>query len=97
VAASASRSAFVGAPSDEGGKVSVVGSAGGAASPVEAASDGFAAGFFSGFGGFFYPWMKSQIIPRVPVPYFRSLLNLELYLTGCLDWVYALKRKVGMI
>jgi peptidoglycan/xylan/chitin deacetylase (PgdA/CDA1 family) len=54
-------------------------------------------GCFSGFGGFAYPEMKRQIIPRVPVPYFRSLLNLELYLTGCLGWVYALKRKIGMI
>jgi peptidoglycan/xylan/chitin deacetylase (PgdA/CDA1 family) len=54
-------------------------------------------GCFSGFGGFAYRGMKEQIIPRVPVPYFRSLLNLELFLTGCLGWVYSLKRKTGMI
>jgi peptidoglycan/xylan/chitin deacetylase (PgdA/CDA1 family) len=48
-------------------------------------------GCFSGYGGFVRPSMKDQVIPRVPVPYFRSLLTLELYLTGCLDW--ALKRR----
>ena len=54
-------------------------------------------GCFSGFGGFAYPGMKGQIIPRVPVPCFKSLLNLELHLAGCLSWLYALKRKSGMI
>ena len=53
-------------------------------------------GCFSGYGGFVYPSMKHQVIPRVPVPSFRSLLNLELYLTGCLDWVYVLKRRARM-
>lgn len=52
---------------------------------------------FSGFGGFVYPSRKDKIIPREPVPYFRSLLNLELHLTGCLDWLYALKKKVGFL
>jgi peptidoglycan/xylan/chitin deacetylase (PgdA/CDA1 family) len=51
-------------------------------------------GCFSGFGGFVYPSMKHQIIPRIPVPNFRSMLSLELYLTGCLEWAYALKRRV---
>jgi peptidoglycan/xylan/chitin deacetylase (PgdA/CDA1 family) len=54
-------------------------------------------GCFSGFGGFAYPGMRGQIIPRVPVPCFKSLLNLELHLAGCLSWLYALKRKSGMI
>ena len=54
-------------------------------------------GCFSGYGGFAYPGMKGQIIPRVPVPSFKSLINLELHLAGCLSWVYALKRKSGMI
>ena len=54
-------------------------------------------GCFSGFGGFAYPPLNGQIVPREAVPYFRSLLNLEVHLTGCLDWMYALKRKVGMI
>jgi peptidoglycan/xylan/chitin deacetylase (PgdA/CDA1 family) len=52
---------------------------------------------FSGYGGFVCPWMKGEIIPRLAVPYFRSLLNLEVHLTGCLDWVYSIKRKAGMI
>jgi peptidoglycan/xylan/chitin deacetylase (PgdA/CDA1 family) len=54
-------------------------------------------GCFSGFGGFVYPGMAGQIIPRLPVPYFRSLLKLELYLTGSLSWAFSLKRKVGML
>ncbi len=44
---------------------------------------------FSGYGGFVYPGMSGQIIPRVPVPCFKSLINLELHLAGCLSWVYA--------
>ena len=49
-------------------------------------------GVLSGFGGFVMTGEKYSILPREPVPYFRSLLNLELHLTGCLDWMYALKR-----
>lgn len=52
---------------------------------------------FSGYGGFVHPGSKGQILPRDPIPYFRSLLKLELHLAGCLDWVYSLKRKVGLI
>ena len=52
---------------------------------------------FSGFGGFVYPRKAEPVVPREPVPCFRSLLNLELHLAGCLDWVYAVKRQVGMI
>lgn len=52
---------------------------------------------FSAFGGFVYPGMKQPILPREGVPYFRSLLNLELHMTGCLDWMYTLKRKVGIL
>ena len=52
---------------------------------------------FSGFGGFVNPRLEQPILPRVPAPSFDSLLNLELHLTGCLDWVYALKRQAGMI
>lgn len=52
---------------------------------------------FSAFGGFAYPFHGGQVLPRVPVPYFRSVLNLEIHLTGCLDWSYALKRRVGLI
>ena len=52
---------------------------------------------YSGFGGFVNPRAREPILPRQPVPCFQSLLNLELHLTGCLDWVYALKRQAGMI
>ncbi len=52
---------------------------------------------FSGYGGCIYPRMAEPILPREPAPSFPSLLNLELHLAGCLDWVYALKRQVGMI
>lgn len=52
---------------------------------------------FSGFGGFVTPQLQQPILPRVPAPSFDSLLNLELHLTGCLNWVYALKRQAGMI
>jgi peptidoglycan/xylan/chitin deacetylase (PgdA/CDA1 family) len=51
---------------------------------------------FSGFGGFVRPGMAGQILPREPVPYFRSLLNFELHMAGCLDWVYGLKRLAGL-
>ena len=51
-------------------------------------------GVVSGHGGFIRPGMAGQILPRVPVPSFSSLLNLELHLTGCLDWWYGLKRWV---
>jgi peptidoglycan/xylan/chitin deacetylase (PgdA/CDA1 family) len=52
-------------------------------------------GCFSGYGGFVHPGMAGQILPRQPIPQFRSLLNLELHLSGCLDWYYALKRWPG--
>lgn len=52
---------------------------------------------FSGYGGFIYPKVHQPVVPRQPVPCFHSLLNLEMHLTGCLDWVYALKRQAGMI
>jgi peptidoglycan/xylan/chitin deacetylase (PgdA/CDA1 family) len=53
-------------------------------------------GGLSAYGGFVYPGMTGRILPREAVPDFRSNLNLELYLTGCLHWVYALKRKMGL-
>jgi hypothetical protein len=54
-------------------------------------------GCFSGFGGLIRPGMAGQILPRESLPYFRSLLNLELHLAGCLDWYYGLKRRVGLM
>jgi peptidoglycan/xylan/chitin deacetylase (PgdA/CDA1 family) len=63
-------------------------------------------GYLSGYGGFVYPGAKWDGfenrptpclgLPREAVPYFDSTLNLELYLAGCLNWYYALKRKVGL-
>lgn len=52
---------------------------------------------FSALNGFVQPHMKRQILPREAMPYFRSLLNLELHLTGCMDWFYQIKRRVGLI
>ncbi len=52
-------------------------------------------GCLSAFGGFVYPGCDVRVLPRTPVPVFHSLLNLELHLTGCLDWMYAVKRRLG--
>ncbi len=54
-------------------------------------------GCLSGYGGFVLPGSDGRMLPRVPVPYFHSLLNLELHLAGSLDWYYALKRRVGLM
>jgi peptidoglycan/xylan/chitin deacetylase (PgdA/CDA1 family) len=54
-------------------------------------------GCLSGFGGFIYAGRDARILPREAVPYFQSLLNLELHLTGCLDWMYSLKRRFGLM
>lgn len=51
---------------------------------------------FSAFGGFTTSNQLGQVLPREPAPNFRSLLNLELHLSGCLDWMYAMKRTVGL-
>jgi peptidoglycan/xylan/chitin deacetylase (PgdA/CDA1 family) len=50
---------------------------------------------FSGYGGFIYPGCPDFVLPREAVPYFASLLNLELHLTGSLHWMYALKRSMA--
>jgi peptidoglycan/xylan/chitin deacetylase (PgdA/CDA1 family) len=54
-------------------------------------------GCLSAVGGFVTPNWKGPVLPRVAVPYFQSLLNLELYLTRCLDWFYALKRRLSLM
>lgn len=54
-------------------------------------------GCLSGFGGFVYPDTDRRLLPREAVPYFSTVANLELHLRGCLDWVYALKRRVGLL
>jgi peptidoglycan/xylan/chitin deacetylase (PgdA/CDA1 family) len=52
---------------------------------------------FSALSGFIQPNMRGQILPREAMPYFRSLLNLELHLSGCLDWYYRTRRRVGLL
>lgn len=52
---------------------------------------------FSALSGFIQPHMRGQILPREAMPYFRSLTNLELHLSGCLDWFYGMKKKVGLL
>jgi peptidoglycan/xylan/chitin deacetylase (PgdA/CDA1 family) len=54
-------------------------------------------GCVSGFGGFVYPHLREAVLPRESVPYFRTVVNLELHLTGCLHWLYAMKRRVGLL
>jgi len=51
---------------------------------------------FSAVSGFVQPQMRG-ILPRDAMPYFRSLLHLELHLSGCLDWWYNAKRRVGLL
>jgi peptidoglycan/xylan/chitin deacetylase (PgdA/CDA1 family) len=51
---------------------------------------------FSAHHGFIYRHFTGAILPREPVPYFHSLLNLELYLAGNLHWMYNLKRRAGL-
>ena len=49
-------------------------------------------GCLSGYGGFVRPGEDYRILPRDSSPCYQGLLNLELHLRGCLDWMYALKR-----
>jgi peptidoglycan/xylan/chitin deacetylase (PgdA/CDA1 family) len=53
-------------------------------------------GYLSGYGGFVYPGMTGRVLPREAVPSFQNNLNLEVHLAGCLQWLYALKRKFGL-
>jgi peptidoglycan/xylan/chitin deacetylase (PgdA/CDA1 family) len=52
---------------------------------------------FAAYSGLVAPAQWGQILPRVAVPAFRSLLALEMYLSGCFDWFHRLKRKAGLI
>jgi hypothetical protein len=54
-------------------------------------------GCVSVHGGFVYPHLDQPIVPREPVPYFRSVLDLELHLSGCLHWPYKAKGCVGLL
>lgn len=48
---------------------------------------------FSAHCGFISAGRRDFVLPREAVPPFPSVLNLELHLRGCLDWMYALKRR----
>jgi peptidoglycan/xylan/chitin deacetylase (PgdA/CDA1 family) len=50
---------------------------------------------FSAIRGFVQTGMRGQILPRESMPYFQSLDNLELHLSGCLDWFYQIRKRVG--
>lgn len=52
---------------------------------------------FSALSGFIQPHMRGQVLPREAMPYYRSLLHLELHLSGCLDWVQRARRRVGLL
>src|SRR5262249_50158451 len=54
-------------------------------------------GCLSAYGGLVFPGADPRVLPRTPAPPFRSLLNLELHLKGCLNWIYSLKRRLGWI
>ena len=54
-------------------------------------------GALSAFGGFVRPGIDDQVLPREAVPYFRSLAHLEVFLSGCLHWIYALKRGAHVV
>ena len=48
---------------------------------------------FSAISGAVGAGQTDFVLPREAVPYSPSVLNLELHLTGCLHWMYALKRR----
>jgi peptidoglycan/xylan/chitin deacetylase (PgdA/CDA1 family) len=54
-------------------------------------------GCVSAYGGRVLPGMKGEILPREAMPYFKNLTHMELHLSGCFDWVYACKRRLGLI
>jgi hypothetical protein len=52
-------------------------------------------GAVSGFGGFVWPGGDDYLLPREAVPWFRGTLHLEMHLSGCLHWLYALRGRAG--
>ena len=54
-------------------------------------------GCLSAHGGALYPGDPAPIVPREPVPAFPTILNLELHLRGGLNWLYGLKRRMGLL
>jgi hypothetical protein len=53
-------------------------------------------GCVSAYGGFIDHGTDPRMLPREAVPWFRSNLNLEIYLSGCLRWFHSLKRRLGL-
>jgi peptidoglycan/xylan/chitin deacetylase (PgdA/CDA1 family) len=53
-------------------------------------------GTVSAYGGLVGRGGPARLLPRVPVPAFRSLAHLELYLAGCLEWLYGAKDRLGL-
>jgi peptidoglycan/xylan/chitin deacetylase (PgdA/CDA1 family) len=53
-------------------------------------------GCVSGYGGLVPRGMQSAILPRVPVPAFDDLVEMEVYLSGGLNWYYKLRRCLKM-
>jgi peptidoglycan/xylan/chitin deacetylase (PgdA/CDA1 family) len=64
---------------------------------LDLAADAGYEGCLSGYGGLVGAQADPRLLPRVPVPPFRSLLALELYLTGALRWYYDLKDRLGLL
>jgi peptidoglycan/xylan/chitin deacetylase (PgdA/CDA1 family) len=51
-------------------------------------------GCVSAFGGFVRPEHHEAVLPRVAMPYFHSVLHLEVYLAGGLQGYYSLKQSL---
>lgn len=51
-------------------------------------------GCVSAYHGFVHAELGSFLLPREAVPYFKSVLHLELYISGSLDWFYRRERHV---
>ena len=51
---------------------------------------------FSAIGGFLFAGRQDLVLPRFAIPGFRSILHLELHMTGCLHWTYALRRQLRL-
>src|SRR5262249_30195339 len=50
-------------------------------------------GAVSASGRFVMPGSDGRILPPGAVPYFRSLSHLEMHLSGCLHWLYAMRKR----
>jgi peptidoglycan/xylan/chitin deacetylase (PgdA/CDA1 family) len=53
-------------------------------------------GCLSGYGGFVVPGCGDRLLPRDAAPCYQGILNLQLHLRGCLNWLYALKRGMDL-